>query len=79
VHDFMIGTPTYEHRASGGRVVRCTVPVEWPPALAVGDELFRFEVEGCRVRDRRPAALYGSDSGAWIWYCDGEAFEGDEP
>jgi hypothetical protein len=77
--EFRIGTLTYSHRATDGRVVTCTVPVDWPPALLLGDESFRFEAEGYRAGDRRPAALYGSDAGSWLWYCDGEAFDADGP
>ena len=36
--EFRIETPTYQHRTTGGWVVTCTVPVDWPPALHVGDE-----------------------------------------
>jgi hypothetical protein len=75
--EFRIGTPTYQHRTQNGRVVSCTVPVDWPPALLVGGETFRFEIDGSRVADRRPAALYGSDAGAWLWYCDGEVVGAD--
>ncbi len=30
--EFRIGTLTYPHRTSDGRVVTCTVLVDWPPA-----------------------------------------------
>jgi hypothetical protein len=75
--EFRVGTLTYQHRTTDGRAVACTVPVDWPPTLLVGDEPFRFEIGGYRVSDRRPAALYGSDAGSWLWYCDGEAFSAD--
>lgn len=70
--EFRIGTLAYQHRTTGGRIVTCTVPVNWPPALLVGGKAFRFEVVGYRASDRRPAALYRSDEGSWLWYCDGE-------
>lgn len=76
---FRTGTPTYLLRRSDGRAVACTVPVDWPSALLVRDETFFLEAEGYRVTDRRPAALYGSDAGSWLWYCGGEAFEVDRP
>jgi len=77
--DFRIGPPTYQHRRTDGRVVCCTVPVAWPPALLAGDEWFRFKAEGHRLADRTPAALYGSDAGSWLWYCDGEAVDAARP
>jgi hypothetical protein len=77
--EFKIGILTYRHRTTDGRLVTCTVPVDWPPALVVDDEWFRFEAEGYRVGDRRPAALYGSDAGSWLWYCDGKAFHAAQP
>jgi hypothetical protein len=77
--EFRTGTPTYPLRRPDGRVVACTVPVDWPPALLAGDETFFLEAEGYRVADRRPAALYGSDAGSWLWYCGGEAVEADRP
>jgi len=75
MNDFRIGTLTYHHRTTDGRVVGCTVPVDWPSALQVGDETFLFEAQGFRIDDRSPAALYGSDVGSWLWFCEGEAFE----
>jgi hypothetical protein len=75
--EFRTGTLTYPLRLPDGRATACTVPVDWPPALLVGDETFFIEAEGYRVADRRPAALYGSDAGSWLWYCEGEAFEAD--
>jgi hypothetical protein len=76
---FCTGIPTHPLRRPDGRIVSCTVPVEWPQALLADDEWFQFEAEGYRVGDRRPAALCGSDSGSWLWYCSGEAFEADRP
>lgn len=64
--EFRIGTLIFPHRATDGRVVTCTVPVDRPPAVLLGDELFWFETEGYRVGDRRPAALNGSDAGVWL-------------
>lgn len=73
--EFRTGTLTYPLRRPDGRVVACTVPVNWPPALLAGDETFYFEAEGYRIVDREPAALYGSDAGSWLWYCRGEGFD----
>lgn len=77
--EFKTGPLTYHHRTADGRVMACSVPMDWPPALLVGDETFRLVREGYRVGDRRPAALYMSDAGTWLWYCDGTVFEAGHP
>jgi hypothetical protein len=77
--EFKIGMMTYQHRFADGRVICCTVPVDWPPALLIDDEEFRFEADGYRVQDRRPASLYVSDARSSLWYCEGEAFEAALP
>lgn len=44
--EYRIGPLTYPVRTADGRVVTCTVPADWPPALLVTDEWFWLAAEG---------------------------------
>jgi hypothetical protein len=79
VSTFLIGEPTYPLRRGDGRVVRCTIPVDWPASVRAGDERFFFEAAGCRADDGAPAGRYASAAGDRLWYCGGQVILVDPP
>ena len=75
--DFRLGVFTRPLRRADGSVFRCTVPVDFPPAIIVdGDHWHELVGQGYRVADGKPAGLYQSvvDPREHVWFCDGKGY-----
>lgn len=70
---FTFDSPHTTKRADG-TVVGVTVPVDFPATLESGGLLYRFERQGYRVADGRPAGYYRADEGSELWLCDGQGY-----